>query len=336
MRELNTYDTIAQNEALINELKGNLFEFLVGKELSQSKGLEAHYMKAIPPEFLERLHGYEHWLREHSEGLLVSLPALAKETASYLEKSLGAELDGVLVVGKLAGGSHDDRVKEADLLLKSGDQVHPISLKLCKENSFVNTKSAGVRSFFSRYFQNRFPDVRKHQDELNSFLDESYSSMCRTLHKMGGLKEQDLFDGKWVDAGFPELPGQLDKEMNQVLKSHYHEMICRVFELWANLLESNKKAFYECMMPLLGFGLKELGQLSCFYKGDYQLSYNSFKTSAPLLNSLNSSKLIPPKEGLSSFEMQMADCSFQVRLKPMNKFTVSGHKMNCSLKQLKS
>ena len=39
---------------------------------------------------------------------------------------------------------------------------------------------------------------------------------------------------------------------------------------------------------------------------------------------------------ISSFEMQMEDCTFQVRLKSMNKFTVSGLKVNCSLKQLKS
>ncbi len=333
MKELNVYDTLIQNEALINELKGNLFEFLVGRELASLNKLEGQFLSAIPEDFHERLRGYENWLREHSEELLTQLPVLAKDTAGFLRSKINHKMTGVLVVGKLAGGSHDQRLGEADLLVRTTSELIPISLKLCKEKSFVNTKSAGVRSFFSKYFGHSFPNAKKSQEQLNHRLDKYYIELSRKLHSMAGLNPEPQFGNAWLEAGLPELPGQLDPEMNKVLKDHYHEMILLFYQTWRELLTENKNLFLDSMMPLLGFGLEEVNQLSCFYSGNYNFSYSSYKKRTSYRDALVDAELRGPKSGLSSFEMQMKDCIFQVRLKPMNKFTVSGLKVNCSLKQ---
>lgn len=336
MKELNVYDTLIQKEALINELKGNLFEYLVAKDLANTNQVEGQFSRSIPPEFQERLRGYEEWLREHSEELLVKLPVLAHTTARYVADNLPGKLDGVLVVGKLAGGSHDERVREADLLLKQKDTVLPLSLKLCKENSFVNTKSGGARSFFSKYFGKSFKAAFASQKIINNLLDSSYKELSMELHRIAGLPEQEQFGAEWREAELPELPGQLNEQMSSVLKGHYHEMVLEFYNVWEKLYHFDQKIFLDCMMPLLGFGSTEVTQVSCFYKGDYELSYNSFKSAAPYREKLKDAVLHKPKEGLSSFEVEMDDCSFQLRLKPMNKFTVSGLKVNCSLKQLKT
>jgi len=336
MKELNVYDTLIQNEALINELKGNLFEFLVGRELAVTSNLEGQFLSAIPEDFHERLRGYENWLRDNSEELLTQLPSLAKETVGFFRGQVKEELTGVLVVGKLAGGNHDQRLGEADLLVKTNTNLIPISLKLCKEKSFVNTKSAGVRSFISKYFGHSFQSAKKRQEKLNQSLDNHYIELSKKLHLLGGLGPEPRFGEAWFRAGLPELPGQLNPEMNSALKEHYHEMILLFFETWQELLLENKNVFLDSMMPLLGFGLEEINQLSCFYSGKYNFSYGSYKGRDLFRKALNDAELRGPKDGLSSFEMVMNDCIFQVRLKPMNKFTVSGLKVNCSLKQDKS
>ena len=335
MKELNVYDTLIQNEALVNELKGNLFEFLVGKELAIKNQLEGDFFKSIPREFHDRLRGYEDWLRQHNHEVLECLPALAQNTANFVEENMPGKVDGVLVVGKLAGGSHDERVKEADLLLKQNGKIVPLSLKLCKEHSFVNTKSGGVRSFFTKYFGARFPGARANQEFINLKLDEYYKDVASKLHSMAGLEEQFSFGAVWKEAGLPDLPGQLDPKMNAVLKDYYHRMIQHFYEAWGELYNEDEKKFLDCMMPLMGFGNADLGQVSCFYKGNYELSSNSLKLAGPYRSKLKNAVLHSPKDGLSFFEMEMDDCSFQLRLKPMNKFTVSGLKVNCSLKQHK-
>lgn len=332
MKELNVYDTSIQKEALINELKGNLFEFLVGQCLANSFGLEGDYLGSISKEFRDRLHTYELWLQTHSPDLLEKLPLLAKSTADFYIKNEPESVDAILLVGKVLGGSSDQRAKEADLLLKIKDRLASLSLKLCKENSFVNTKSAGARSFYPKYFRVHFPSAVPAQNNLNHKLEEDYKEVSLALHEMAGLEPEQQFGKSWQEAKLPLLPGQLNTEMNKRLKEHYYYMIQSFYEVWENLYKKDRKKFYDCMMPLLGFGHQDLIQLSCFYSGDYKLSFNNLKKAKPYRSMLESAELSPPKEGLSSFEMKMDDCSFQVRLKPMNKFTVPGLKVNCSLK----
>jgi hypothetical protein len=332
MKELNVYDTSIQKEALINELKGNLFEFLVGQRLANSYGIEGAYMSSLSPEFKDRLQTYELWLRTNSTDLLEKLPGLARSTADFFKEREDLDIDAILLVGKVLGGSSDQRAKEADLLLKTQTGIKSLSLKLCKEHSFVNTKSAGARSFYPRYFSKNFPSSQGAQNNLNHRLEEDYKELSLALHEMAGLDPEERFGKAWQEAELPLLPGQLNSEMNQRLKGHYYYMIQSFFEVWEKLFKKDKKKFMDSMMPLLGFGDSELIQLSCFYSGDYQMSCLDLKKAQPYRLKLESAELIPPKEGLSSFEMKMDDCSFQVRLKPMNKFTVPGLKVNCSLK----
>lgn len=334
MKALNTYDTLAQREALINELKGNLFEYLVAMNLAQRNALEGQFVRSIPADFHERLRTYEEWLRDNSFEILENLSRLAKSTASFIESHTSKKIEGVLVVGKIFGGNHDDSLKEADILLKDSSSIKPLSLKLCRSGGYVNTKSAGAKSFFKKYFGKSFSDAGLAQKLLNEQLDSQFIELSRELHELAGLGVQDKFGPDWLQAGLPELPGKLNEQMSRVLKNHYHTMIKAFYEVWKKLYQSDQTKFVNDALPLLGFGNSEITQVSCFYKGNYELNYNSLKRSETSQAMLMDAKLMAPKAGLSSFEMHMDSGIFQIRLKPMNKFTVAGLKVNCSLKDI--
>ena len=111
------YEDTSQNEALINEFKGNLFEYLVASHLAKSFQIESRFITSFGGAIKEQLSAYESWLRKNDPVLTQKLPILAKQTALELQSSLPKEIDNVIVMGKSAGGSHNDSYKEADLVI---------------------------------------------------------------------------------------------------------------------------------------------------------------------------------------------------------------------------
>ncbi len=70
---LESYGTSAQNSALVNEFKGNLFEYLVASAIAKYYGLESDFITSINDSFRQSLSFYETWLRTHDLPLLRSL-----------------------------------------------------------------------------------------------------------------------------------------------------------------------------------------------------------------------------------------------------------------------
>ena len=113
-----TNKTLAQQEALLNEYKGNIFEFLVGKETAAHYGSEFSYLDRIPKAFLDKLGTYEDYIRHCDRDLFESLPLMAKKSFKDLKKHLPLGPREVFLVGKLVGGSNDKRFGRGRSLVK--------------------------------------------------------------------------------------------------------------------------------------------------------------------------------------------------------------------------
>lgn len=341
LRDLSSFDTLAQNEALINEFKGNLFEFLVASLLSRHYGVEAEFLKSLNPKLKEQFSYYEKWLRKYDKNLIYKLPVLAKESACKLQDYIGSDVSEVFVIGKIAAGSGNDEFNEADLLLKGKSNSYPISIKLCKANSFVNTKSAGVGSFISKYFSS-FAQVTDLQDKLSSTVQSTFDNMCFKMHEIEALTPSSSFLGEWRDSERPELPGSLGPELSAELQKFYQIVIKEIFRIFKDLYESNPKEFSKSLLPLIGFGDQSLIHLSCFHKeitnsGEKQ-KYNLHSVKIKKVEDyiLENKVIIKDlKAGISSFDLQIDNLTLQIRVKAMNKFTTPSLKVNCSIKENK-
>ncbi len=78
------YASEIQEIALINELKGNLFEYLVGLELAKFANISKNFSISNNTEMKNRLMEYEDWLKFNCPELLVRLPELSKICAQKL------------------------------------------------------------------------------------------------------------------------------------------------------------------------------------------------------------------------------------------------------------
>jgi len=76
MKETYLHDSSSQKEALINEFKGNLFEYLVGHSLACLAQVESRFIQSFGGELRSRLSEYESWLRVHDQELIYALPSL--------------------------------------------------------------------------------------------------------------------------------------------------------------------------------------------------------------------------------------------------------------------
>lgn len=332
-------DTLAQKEALLNELKGNLFEYLVGSLMARELKIERMFIKSFGGEIRNQLTDYEAWIRIHEPELLKQLPLLASSMAKELCKVLPDKVSNILVMGKTAGGSHNESFNEADIMVICEDINYPISLKLCKDHSFVNTKSGGIKSFFSKYFS-EFKDIKPIQKSINSLVDENFIAMGHELHSMAGLEFQGRFDEAWRESGLTELPGQLDEDMNRVLRQTYYSLIEKMYDAFTALYNEDKDLFIRSIYPLMGLGDINLIQATCFHKSStkgentqkYLLSRTHIFEGRELKEEASNVQILPLKKGISSFEVKLKNQTLQIRVKPMNKFTQAAFKVNCSLK----
>ena len=336
MREYQPIDTVAQKEALINEFKGNLFEYLVAQSLARHFRIESDFIRSFGGDIRTQLTEYDHWLRVNEPSLIKHLPTLANLVAKELIAKLPKCVSRVLVIGKSAGGSHNKAWDEADILLESGKDIIPISLKLCKSNAFVNTKSAGIKSFISQYFS-EFSKNKYFQDLINDGVDRRFKEMALELHDRSSLEFFGRFDHRWSDSGLSELPGQLPTELNKIVVQTYYDCVLDVYNCLKEFLEEDPSLFARSILPLIGIGNSEIIQVTCFHqekKGEkYQPSGIHIVKSSEITSGTNV-KLLPLKEGISSFELHVDKLRLQIRIKPMNKFTSAAFKVNCSIKEL--
>lgn len=326
-----------EREAYLNEFKGNLFEFSLAQEIAQKWGIEARFHHSIEVGAKELFVQYQQELFHHDPQLYSRLPILARETLKAMMPYLPKSIDDLLLVGKQAARPGQGEFKEADLVLLSGNSLLPISLKLCKEDAHVNTKSAGLKSFIAKYFSTH-SQALVFQQELNDLIDREFYSLGQVLYSMADLSFDGHFCEQWERAGLSHLPGELPKEMRVVLKDHYGRLIEKVYEIFCVFSQEQKK-FARSLGPLVGVGSEKILQVTCFHQRqngeNYGLSYVEIKKGKDILRSLENTKLQQLRTGVSSFEIHFDQWCLQLRVKPMNVFTTPSYKMNCSVKMKK-
>lgn len=297
-------------------------------------GLISTFLDSIPKDLLNRLTFYQDQINLQDKNLAMKLPSIAKRMSQSILTNLNRdeEIAAIYVVGKTT--QFKDKFPQADIVLETtlGEFI-PIGLKFCKQNSYVNTKNAGIRSFLSKYFETQENYSPFDQEELNKNFQEYYYKMGQQMYQKHQAHFLGEFDSQWTHWGHDHLPGNLPKEFHEFLNEYYFHTIQCIFEKIQKYHHSNPEQFSQNILPLLGLESTQMLQVFCFHQGtslyniseiqllrwvDYQLSRGI--------------ELVPPKINCSFFEIRFSQGILQIRVKPMNTFTTPNVKINCSVK----
>ncbi len=318
-------------ENLSNEYKGNLFEYLVAEELARTFHLESYFYPAIPVSYRQVLQSYSQNLQKINGSILTALPSLAKIVAATISTSLKTtKFKNILLIGKV-----ENSYNEADLLLvtEKGEQL-PLSLKLCKANSYINTKSGGVKSFFAKYFS-AFSEAELIQLLFEKKIISEFETMV-TAFKQELSLSSDIPTLKLKEAliakGISLLPGELPEVLQSKVLHYYYAINAFILDKMYELYTKDRTKFLAALFPLWGMSRQSLYQVFVLHES-YRLSSIKIQQQAELAENLD--KLVFHKEAKvekSFFEMETPNFIFQVRVKPMNEYLVPSLKINCSLK----
>lgn len=315
-----------KREAILNEIKGNLFEYLVALKLAQHFKMESAFVNSLPDQFNELLRNYDYHIRTYYPELLYKLPVLADSLADEIRVRYH-DVQAISLVGKIAGAAHNQAYSEADILLHhQDDKVTPLSIKLCRHGSFMNTKSGGISSFIKKYFSHQ--SAYSQQQELNEFVDLSFDKMARELHDHHDLDYQGDFK-KWKSLGLPVLPGELDENSKKILYAYYHCISVKLHSLLKDASQEDPELFARSLYSLIGFGRQDLIQAI--------VTHDKYQIKSVLVKEFNDCKselvcLDDHDEKISNFEIHVDKVLLQIRIKPMNQFTARSFKVNCSIK----
>lgn len=311
-------------DAYLNEFKGNLLEFLIASKLARHFKLESKFLEKISIEFKSKLSSYESFIRTNKPDLLKILDGYSNQLLPHILKLIDFSIDEIILCGKVAKASQDNRFEEADLLMV-GEKILPISLKLSKFQSYVNTKSAGIKSFISFYFSIFNKD---HQNELNHLVDLEFNNMSYQLHQNHNIQYLGNYE-LWREHGLTELPGKLAQQDSDVLKSFYQKLIIKIHQSLTDFLQQDEKSFLQCLYPLIGFGKSEMIQAICFHTEHSEMLKEIKIFNFSEISNIRIDQMIVNN---SYFNIYLHDKILQIRVKPMNKFTNTSLKINCSVK----
>lgn len=307
-----------RKDALLNEYKGALFEYLVSLKIARHFGFEGSYLKQFSDNDFITLSQQESYIRAYKEDLLSQLNSYSEDTSRAIIKSIACEIKSLKVIGKVASAEKHN-YSETDLMVEDNQgNFYQYSLKLSKLNSYVNTKSAGVKSFFEKYFNSS--EIQK---EFNSYFDFEFEIFAREIQELYGV-DYDLKFSNWIEQGHPQLPGEVEQGKDLLL-DFYGRINNFLFEKTKELYTQDEKLFLKNLAPLYGFSSLEVIQVICFHDNDN----SSVKLKG--IQNINDVKFVKNK---SNFELKTNLFSLQIRLKPMNTFTNKSYKINCSVKYL--
>lgn len=311
-----------KKEALFNEVKGSLFEYLMARRLAHLAGNELSFLESLDKNYLNVLSQQDRMVRQFYPEMLMFLNQVSEISANELVNFLGEIPLRPQLRGKM-GTNH-----EADLMLEYSQGIIPLSLKLNKKNAFVNTKSGGIKSFFENYFS-FIPS--KVQQEFNLLVDQEFTRMSYELHALNDMEYLGNYTN-WVRSGKSELPGELSPQERGILKFFYARIAFEMHRILKDAQNARPDKFTSSLPALMGFSTPDILQLICFH--DFK-SQNPGSVSIHSYNEMEKwlkNNQIIPFAVTSSVEINLGDWVLQIRVKPMNKFTTTAIKINCSVK----
>lgn len=317
-----------KKEALFNEVKGSLFEYLVARRLAERAGDELGFLRSLDQNYLNVLSQQDRMVRQFYPEMVPFLATVSGKTTDKLIDFLGETPGAPKLMGKFTNTPLPDELDEADLVLTTKNGALPVSLKLNKRNAFVNTKSGGIKSFFSSYF-GLLPG--EYQLMYNQLVDMEFSRMGAELHALHEIEWAGNFQS-WVKMGLSELPGELEDNERLVLKSYYSRLAREMHQVLSTAYAMDREAFSRSLAPLMGFSRSNILQVICFHDfkqgNGAEVEIHSFEEVSANFDKVR----ILPFNDTSSVEIEIGHWSLQVRIKPMNKFTTTAIKINCSVK----
>lgn len=318
--------TDTKKEALFNEVKGSLFEYLVGREIAVRAGDELDFQRSLDAHYLTVLSQQDRMVRQFYPEMGAFLREVARLTTGEIGRYLGPGMTRPRLLGKFVNSSLGSVIREADLSVQLAGEERFLSLKLNKKNAYVNTKSAGIKSFFTQYFPFVSPGT---QEDFSALVEMEFETMARELHAHRDLPYAGDFS-LWVKAGHSELPGELAPEERLILKRYYARIARRMHEILASLSAQDPAGFQRSLRPLMGFGHSDVVQVICFHDMKAQ-AHPEIHIHELRCHDLSRARVLPFGD-VASVEIELGGSSLQVRVKPMNKFTTTAIKINCSMK----
>lgn len=311
-------------QSLINEHKGFVFEYLVAHYFAEESevGL-GNFLSSIESQDFERLNFYQKNILANDKTLYKQLPLLAKEVCHfYLNKFSQGKLQSVALTSRSKLLSDN-----ADIILEFKQHKSHLSLKLCKDLVFVNTKSAGIKSFLSKYFLQAF----ENQHTLNQHILQAFEKLRFSLLDHYGYELTDKVFEQWQLEGMATTPGGLDVNLRNHLIDYYHLSITAIYEQVKILFDKDPPASQKTFIELCGLSYGA-HHLFCFHQGtdSYELAKISDLKSTSIEQEIP--EILPPARGSSYFLINYSLLSLQIRVKPMRDFTAQAMKINCSIK----
>ena len=317
-------------EALFNEIKGSLFEYLVAQELSTRYDSELAFLRALPAHYQAVLNQQDRMTRELYPELVEMLPLWSKQAADGFQKIFPSlKVTGLELTGQL-GHTPDER-RETDFVLQTSSGALPVSLKLNKRASSVNTKSGGIKSFLTEYFPGEV--ASREQATLSLLVDTAFAGLHSELHEVAGIAASEGWDD-WRRQGLSELPGELPPELSQRLHKFYAVLSKQLRASLQQVAKASPQVFQQGLLRLVGMGLADLVQVICFHELHGKTPQQSLvlvHQMPEVIDRIQAVEWLPEKD-VSSFSLGLKDWELHVRIKPMNKFTTTAIKINCAVK----
>jgi hypothetical protein len=317
------------SDALVNEYKGVVFEILVAQCFLRRVNQLPLLFDQCNESILMRATHYEQHLRKYSLNILAALEILAAKLAAEMEEMSHAPFSKIYLCGK------DHSTDEADFLLTSvkGD-VFPISVKLCKEHSFVNTKSGGILSFLETYFYSPVEQL-----EMNSKISILFSTFAQNFQQQHGLMTSDnaqelehLMDfSHWIENEGELLPGHLNEEQRIILLEYYHCCAELLYESVIKLFQTGKISENHWRV-LCGHSHKQIRTYTVFHKGVEHYELTRMVKESGESTDFTPQRILPFQKNQAYFVVEFVHKVLQIRVKPMRTFTTKGLKINCGVK----
>ncbi len=317
---------MSSEEALLNELKGSVFEYLVARELARTTNLEEEFHLSLSDEYQRLLERQDLMLRECFSSLPQYLSLWSKKTAQHFIETERRTISKIQLAGQF---SHQKDQGESDINIWLDHEQIPLSLKLNKKQGLVNTKSAGVKSFLTQYFSH----AQALQDNFNMLVESEHSLLREELLEVMDLAQSDNWKA-WRERGFSELPGEQPEEIKLILHRYYSRMAVQLQSDLSSLLNLDPQAFRSGLIRLLGFYQPNLIQLICFHELQSKTPQHCevvLHDYQRVENEISEIHFRANKE-TASVEIELKSWLLQIRIKPMNKFTTTAIKINCSVK----
>ena len=312
--------TLNEN-ALVNELKGILFEYLVASKIAANYKIQTKFNSDLCHVFKRRLQQYQLTLLKMDSNLYDRIFLYADQTCQKIINELSLEK---VVSVYLMGKDHEEKVGESDIILKTESGDINISLKLLKKSAFINTKSAGVNSFLKKYF-----DSEELQEKVNQNYLQIFDEFSLKIASKAGVELKHNLSETWKENNLPDRPGILSEEFKPILFQYYGQVKNEILRSVIEVQNKSSKTFNDGLSSLIGFSKSDIIKVVFEYEKNKLGNCNIFKLPKSKLN-----PEIVKTESNTSFLVRCEKILVQFRVKPMNKFTVPGIKLNISVRHI--